>query len=397
MKNKEKIVFVVQRYGDNVVGGSESECRMYAERLTPYYDVEVVTTCAVDYITWANVFEPGVSELNGVTVRRFPVIRERELGEFTRVSEVIREKGSRCSKEELREWLEIQGPCAPEALEYLEEHQSEYKAMLFMTYLYYLTAVGAPRFPGKSILVPTAHDEWPIYLDCFRAQFEAAGGIVYNSEAERRFTDRLFLETVGKPWITIGAGVEYPRGELPDIRERFGITDPYLLYCGRVEGAKGCDKLIEYFNAYKRRFNDDLKLVFTGKVEMNIPRRSDILVLGFVSEEEKYALMANSLAFTLASQFESLSIVVLESLMMGRPVLVNGVCEVLRDHALISGAGLWFRDADEFCGDVRYLMSHPREYAQMCENGKRYVAERYRWPAIIRKLCALIELVAAEQ
>ena len=181
MKNKEKIVFVVQRYGDNVVGGSESECRMYAERLTPYYDVEVVTTCAVDYISWANVFEPGVSELNGVTVRRFPVTRERELGEFTRVSEVVREKGSRCSKEELREWLEIQGPCAPEALEYLEEHQSEYKAMLFMTYLYYLTAVGAPRFPGKSILVPTAHDEWPIYLDCFRAQFEAAGGIVYTA------------------------------------------------------------------------------------------------------------------------------------------------------------------------------------------------------------------------
>ena len=394
---KKKIAFVVQRYGEEIIGGSESECRMYAERLTPYYDVEVITTCATDHLTWHNELPEGVSVLNGVTVRRFPVSEERDLGRFFRLSEQLTAKGNARTQEEIDDWLRVQGPLAEGAIDYLCAHAEEYEAVLFMTYLFYLTAVGLPRFPGKSLLIPTAHDEWSIYFACYREIFEYADGFVYNSEAERKFTDSLFLETAGKPYITIGAGVEYPAGELPDIAERFGITDPYVLYCGRVEGAKGCDKLIDYFARYKQRFGGSMKLVMTGKVDMPIPKREDILTLGFVSEEEKYALMANSVAVALASHFESLSIVVLESLMMGRPVLVNGDCQVLRDHAVISGAGLWFRNADEFCGTLRYLETHPKEYAQMCENGKRYVAERYRWPAIIRKLCALIELVAAEQ
>ena len=393
---KEKIAFVVQRYGEEVIGGSESECRMYAERLTPYYDVEVITTCAIDHLTWRNDHAPGVSTLHGVTVRRFPVSRERDLGRFFQLSQQLTAKGSGRTEEEIEEWLRVQGPVADGAIDYLCEHAGEYKVVLFMTYLFYLTAVGLPRFPGRSILIPTAHDEWSMYFACYREIFEYARGFVYNSEAEHRFVDSLFLETAGKPSITIGAGVEYPAGLLPDIRERFGITRPYVLYCGRVEGAKGCDRLIDYFAAYKRRFGGELMLVLTGKVDMPLPQREDLLALGFVSEEEKYALMASSGAFALASQFESLSIVVLESLMMGRPVLVNGECEVLRDHAVISKAGLWFRDADEFCGALRYLLTHPAEYAQMCENGRRYVAERYNWSAILARLRGLIELVSAE-
>ncbi|MDY5099930.1 MAG: glycosyltransferase family 4 protein [Oscillospiraceae bacterium] len=394
---KEKIAFVVQRYGEEVIGGSESECRMYAERLTPYYDVEVITTCAIDHLTWRNDHAPGVSTLHGVTVRRFPVSRERDLGRFFQLSQQLTAKGSGRTEEEIEEWLRVQGPVADGAIDYLCEHAGEYKVVLFMTYLFYLTAVGLPRFPGRSILIPTAHDEWSMYFACYREIFEYARGFVYNSEAEHRFVDSLFLETAGKPSITIGAGVEYPAGLLPDIRERFGITRPYVLYCGRVEGAKGCDRLIDYFAAYKRRFGGELMLVLTGKVDMPLPQREDLLALGFVSEEEKYALMASSVAFALASQFESLSIVVLESLMMGRPVLVNGECEVLRDHAVISKAGLWFRDADEFCGALRYLLTHPAEYAQMCENGRRYVAERYNWSAILARLRGLIELVSAEE
>ena len=394
---KEKIAFVVQRYGEEVIGGSESECRMYAERLTPYYDVEVITTCAIDHLTWRNDHAPGVSTLHGVTVRRFPVSRERDLGRFFQLSQQLTAKGSGRTEEEIEEWLRVQGPVADGAIDYLCEHAGEYKVVLFMTYLFYLTAVGLPRFPGRSILIPTAHDEWSMYFACYREIFEYARGFVYNSEAEHRFVDSLFLETAGKPSITIGAGVEYPAGLLPDIRERFGITRPYVLYCGRVEGAKGCDRLIDYFAAYKRRFGGELMLVLTGKVDMPLPQREDLLALGFVSEEEKYALMASSVAFALASQFESLSIVVLESLMMGRPVLVNGECEVLRDHAVISKAGLWFRDADEFCGALRYLLTHPAEDAQMCENGRRYVAERYNWSAILARLRGLIELVSAEE
>lgn len=392
---KEKICFVVQRYGEEIIGGSESECRMYAERLVPYYDVEVITCCAKDHISWRNEYPPGVSVLNGVTVRRFPTVRERDLREFTELSQALTARKDHSLQEDVDFELK-QGPTAPEALDWLCEHGEEYKVVLFMTYLFYLTAIGLPRYKGKSLLIPTTHDEWSVYFPIYREVFEAADGFVYNSEAERRFTESLFLETVGKPYITIGAGVEYPTAALPDIKERFGLTKPYLLYCGRVEMAKGCDTLLDYFRIYKNRFGGELQLVFAGKVDMRLPKEPDIIELGFLSEEEKYAVMQNSLAFCLASHFESLSIVVLESLMMGRPVLVSGECEVLRDHCTLGQCGLWFRTADEFCGCVRYLLENPAVYEAMRRNGREYVAEHYTWEAIIGKLRGLIEVVGQE-
>lgn len=392
----KKIVFVVQRYGEQVIGGSESECRMYAERLAKFCEVEVITSCAIDHLTWKNELPEGVSTLNGVTVRRFPVLRERDVGEFLRLGDELTHKPGH-SLDLDDDFLMKQGPYAPAAIDYLCAHADEYRCAIFMTYLYYPTVEGLRRFPGKKLVVPTAHDEWSIYFPCYRDVFEYADGYIYNSEAERRFVDRTFLETVGKPFITIGAGVEYPDCELPDAAERFGLTKPYLVYCGRVEAAKGCGEMLEAFLSYKRRFGGDLQLVLTGKLDMALPRHGDIVSLGFVSEAEKYAVMKNALALVLASRFESLSIVVLESLMMGRPVIVNGKCEVLRDHCIESGAGLFVSGTDEFCAALHWLRTHPEEYERMCRNGEKYVAERYSWNVILTKMRCLIDLVAPEE
>ena len=388
----DKIAFVCQRYGAEVNGGAEAECRAYAERLVPYYDVEVITTCALDYTTWKNHYPAGVETLNSVTVRRFGVTEERVPARFDRLSARIAGNRHRSRGEE-QEWLRAQGPVAPGALDFLRVHAGEYKVVYFMTYLYYLTAIGLPDFPGRAVLIPTAHDEWPIYFDCYRDVFAAARGYVYNSEAERRFVDRHFIETSGKPYITIGAGVETPTVSLPDVRERFGLTGDYIVYAGRIDESKGCGELFESFASYKERLGGTLKLVLLGKAVMPIPERPDILPLGFVSEEEKFAVLQGAKALVLASHFESRSIVVRESMLMGRPVLVNGDCEVLHDHAVQSGAGLYFRSSAEFTGALHWLLSHEREYALMCENGRKYVARHYRWEHITEKLRALTEIV----
>lgn len=388
----DKIAFVCQRYGAEVNGGAEAECRAYAEHLAPYYDVEVITTCALDYTTWKNHYPAGVETINGVTVRRFPVKSERSPRRFGKASVRIMENPDH-SREDEEVWLREQGPLAPEALDFIREHGEEYKVVYFMTYLYYLTALGLPGFKGRGILIPTAHDEWPIYFRCYREIFESARGFVYNSEAERRFVDKLFLETSGKPYITIGTGVEAPAGELPDVAERFGLTGDYIVYAGRIDQSKGCGELFEYFAAYKRRCGGKLKLVLLGKAVMAVPEREDILPLGFVSEEEKFAVLKSAKALVLASHFESLSIVVLESMLMGRPVLVNGECEVLYDHAVQSGAGLYFCDDAEFAGGLHWLLTHDEEYALMCENARRYVAARYNWAYITEKLRELTEIV----
>ena len=49
-----KIAFVVQRYGTEILGGSEYHCRLIAERVAQHHQVEVLTTCAREYTTWQN-------------------------------------------------------------------------------------------------------------------------------------------------------------------------------------------------------------------------------------------------------------------------------------------------------------------------------------------------------
>ncbi len=386
---KEKIVFVCQRYGMEVNGGAEAECRMYAERMTPFYEVEVVTTCALDYVTWDNEYPAGVSNLNGVTVLRFPTVRSRNQKNFDKATAAVLRPDHTDAEE--KKWLEEQGPVAPEALRYLREHGKEYKAVIFMTYLYYLSARGLLDDCGRTVLIPTAHDEWPIYLRCFQPVYQRAEKFIYNAWAEKAFVEKLFPATVGKPGVVVGSGVVYPQGELPDVKEHFGIEGPYICYSGRIDESKGCGMLFRYFEEYKKRRGGELKLVLTGKAVMPVPQRADVFSLGFVSEEEKYAVMRGAEAFVLASQFESLSIVVLESMMMGRPVLVNGKCEVLKDHCTHRNAGLYLTKSAEFVATLTYLLPHPEAYRQMCENGKRYVQENYRWDTIVEKIHGLIE------
>ena len=57
-----KLLLVVQRYGPEVTGGSEALCRAIAQRLAERHDVSVATSCATDYVTWANVLPPGTSQ-----------------------------------------------------------------------------------------------------------------------------------------------------------------------------------------------------------------------------------------------------------------------------------------------------------------------------------------------
>ena len=73
-----KLAVVAQRYGQAINGGAELHARYIAEHLARHADVEVLTTCATDYVTWANDLRPGVETINGVAVRRFPVRHERD-------------------------------------------------------------------------------------------------------------------------------------------------------------------------------------------------------------------------------------------------------------------------------------------------------------------------------
>ena len=199
-----KIAFIVQRYGAEILGGSEYHCRLIAERLASQHHVEVLTTCAQDYITWKNDYPEGEDRIRGVTVRRFANDQLRDLASFNEYSDWIFHNDHSHKDEE--EWLKQQGPWCPNLLEYLEQHHRTYDALIFFTYLYAPTVLGLRVAPDRSILVPTAHDEPAIRLGVYRDVFASPAGIAYNTPVERGFLNRLFSINT-KVEETVGCGV----------------------------------------------------------------------------------------------------------------------------------------------------------------------------------------------
>jgi glycosyltransferase involved in cell wall biosynthesis/ubiquinone/menaquinone biosynthesis C-methylase UbiE/uncharacterized protein YbaR (Trm112 family) len=386
--NKQKIAFVVQRYGLEVNGGAELLCRHVAEHLSRYFDIEIITTCAIDYITWENEYASGKQILNGLTVWRFPVDHPRDIFKFNKYSEIIYGNPNRGEDDEIK-WMELQGPFSTKLFDFIDTHKNDYTYFIFFTYLYCTTFFGLPIVKDKAILVPTAHDEPPIYLKIFENLFIIPRAICYNTEEEKQFVNKTFKNNHIINDI-IGVGVEIPVALSPDtFRVKYNIRNNFIIYIGRIDESKGCGELFDHFIRYKEETKSDLKLILLGKSAMKIPEYEDIIQLGFVSDEDKFNGIAASDLIIMPSRYESLSIVLMEAWACKKAVLVNGSCDVLKGHCLRSNGGLWYENREEFKECLDLLISDDRLRVKMGENGKKYVEENYSWSEIEEKYIKL--------
>ena len=402
-----RIAFVVQRYGAEIIGGAEYHCRLLAERLALRHQVDVLTTCARDYLTWANVYAEGPDRLRGVTVRRFATARTRDLASFNRLSERVFHE--RHSPQDELEWLKQQGPWAPGLIDYLERHQHHYDVLAFFTYLHAPTVLGIKIAPSKSILVPTAHDEPALGLEIYRDVFAAAAGIAFNTEAERRlvssrFRLRALVEDV------IGCGVDLPEGDAfadadstpPDtgtgreplpphiegpanaFRRRHRMHDSFVLYGGRIDPGKGCEELLEYFQTYVKE-GGDATLMLMGTKLMPLPEDPHVRFAGVLPDNERFHALEAASVVVVPSPQESLSLLALEAMAVGTPVLVNAQSEVLVEHCQKSNAGLYYADRWEFSEALKLMMRDRTLRSALGRNGRAYIAQNYRWSNILRK------------
>ena len=388
---KKKIAIINQRYGLEVNGGSELYSRQIAEKLIAKYDVEVLTSCAVEYVKWSNYYKEGVEQINGVTVRRFKTLHEREPKVFSALDSMML-SNPHIEEEISEQWIEHMGPYCPELVEYVDKHQDEYEAIIVVTYLYYTAVKRIVRIKNKAIFIPTAHQEPFIHFDMYKKVFGAADAYVFLTDEEKGLVHSIF-HNEDVPYEVMGVGVEVP--EVVDserFKKKYNL-DNYLIYVGRIDEGKDCPRLFKYFLEYKRRVKSDLKLVLMGKAVCDIPKSPDIISLGFVSEEDKFDGIKGAKALILPSKFESLSISVLEAMTLSVPVIVNGICDVLKGHCVKSNGGLYYKNYFEFEGCINYMMEHPEEYAIMCKNARKYVEDYFQWDDIMKKFDSIIERV----
>lgn len=385
---KRRIAFINQRYGREVNGGSELYTRVVAEHLKDNFEVEVLTTKALDYMTWKDYYKDDVEDINGITVRRFSVDKPRNQAKFDKINaKMLRNRFHTEADEEL--WVNEQGPICSGLVNYIRDNKDKYDLFIFVTYLFYTTCVGIQGVYDKAIMIPTAHDEPYIHFNYYRKIFENTRGFIFLTDEEKSFVNRLFMnwET---PSVTTAMGIDMPKLSEEESKVPAELKGNYIVYAGRIDEGKNCDKMFTQFIRYKERTKNNLKLVLMGKNVIPIPKHEDIIYLGFVSEEEKFDYIIHSLALILPSKFESLSISVLEALQVGTPILVNGECEVLKGHCHKSNAGLYYKGYLEFEGCLNYMVSHNNEMKLLGKNGIGYVETNYRWDVVINKLTEFI-------
>lgn len=395
---RPEIAFVVQRYGSEVTGGSEALARSVAERLTPTHRVTVFTTCARDYVTWRNELPEGPAELDGVTVRRFPVAEERDLDAFNAFSETLYDQPHTDGDE--AEWLRRQGPYVPSLVDALRDDAHRFDAVVFFTYLYYPTCEGLKVAGDRTVLVPTTHDEPPLRFELYKETFALPRALAFLTPAEERLVRERF-DVAGRPTEVAGMGVEVrPATDVPGFRRRHGLHDPYVLYAGRIDAGKGCDAMLAHFEGYRRearrRGRDPVELVLIGRMALPNPPGPDsgVRYLGYLSEEDKAAAMAGARAVLCPSPFESLSIVLLEAMDLGVPGLVNARSPVLQDHATTSNAALFYESEDEFVEALDLMMGDDELRHAMGAKGRTYVRSTYRWDSVLERWKRLLAAVA---
>lgn len=384
-----KICFVVQRYGLEVNGGAELLCRTVAEHLKFYADIEIVTTCAIDYISWINEYNPGRTDINGVKVLRFLVDYPRNISRFNIRSKILFNI-PHFQMQEIK-WMKEQGPYSSDLFNYIKEKSHYYDCFIFFTYLYCTTFFALPLVKDRSILIPTAHDEPPIQFSIFNDTFASPQAIIFNTEEEREFVHMRFGNS-HIPWDIIGVGINPPDITHVITHNESKSFNQYIIYVGRVDPSKGCQELFTFFIKFKSQYPSELKLLLIGKAVMPIPIHEDIIHLGFVDEQTKYHLIAGGILLIMPSPYESFSIVLLESWYFNRPVIVNGRCEVLKGQCTRSKGGFWYNDYDEFTKYLNQLLNNEKLRNKMGSDGNKYVSENYKWNKLVERYLKVIDI-----
>jgi len=391
-----KLAIIVARYGREVLGGAETLARELATHLPrPEFEVEVLTTCAINLDTWRNELPAGATTLDDVPVRRFPI--DHRFRDAARFRQLQFQFGTQqpATRDDEYAWVEHSAH-SPELYAYLAQRGLEYDYLIFVPYLFGPTLYGTALWPERSVIWPCLHDEPFARFLQVRLMLEACRGLLFITEPERQ----LALGKLGirQPHAeVIGLGVDDFTGQAERFRQKFGISEPFMLYAGRFDSTKNLLELYTFFSDYKHQHPGDLKLVLLGSGPLLPPARSDIVALGFVSDEDKRDALAAATVVCQPSLWESFSIVLMEAWLAGRPVLVHGDCEVTRDHVRRSNGGLYYATFDEFAGTLDWLVAHPAERAQLGQQGRAYVQREYAWPRVIDRFRQVLQTWQAER
>lgn len=386
------LAFVIPWFSANISGGAETALRDLTQHLAAVgVNLEILTTCVEKFDSdWSlNYFQPGIEEINGIPVRRFPA-DPCSATAFGKVNIKLM-RGERIEGDD--ETIFLNEIVNSDALyDYIRTHRDEYGLFVFIPYMFGTTYFGSAAAGEKAVLIPCFHDESYAYMHSFAERFSRVRGMAFLSQPESDLAHKLY-DLSGVDARVMGLGVEDIPGDAARFRKKYGIEGPFLLYAGRKDSGKKVDLLLEHFAEYKRTHKSPLQLVLIGGGEIKIPKSVAHAVhdLGFVDKQDKYDAYAAATVFCQPSWFESFSIVIMESWLAGRPVMVSKQCAVTSNFVQESQGGVVFSNYDEFAAGLDRILADGAAADQMGQSGRRYVQQHFIWPEVTTRYKAFFE------
>lgn len=382
----KKIAFVIPWYGENISGGAEMECKSIAEHLKQAgNDVEILTTCIKDFSSnWSeNYYPEGIQIINNIPVRRFKA-DSRDAKAFDAVNYKLINHMPITLEEEDIFFKEMANSKA--LTEYISTHEKEYAAFVFIPYMFGTTYYGSMACPSNAAIIPCVHNESYAYMIRMKEMFTRFKKIIFNAEPEEQLAHKIYdISTAKTKVFGLGLNTDFEASKERFVR-KYNISNPFVLYAGRKDIGKKVDLLLEYFTQLSKE-NEDIHLVLIGGGKIDIPSeiKNRVHDLGFVEIQDKYDAYGAAMCLCQPSTNESFSIVIMESWIAGRPVLVNEKCDVTTNFAKKSNAGLYFNTYQEFKECVMFYYDNEQIAERMGKMGRRFVTDNFSWDIVTRK------------
>lgn len=223
-----------------------------------------------------------------------------------------------------------------------------------------------------------------------------AARVIAISEASKQdVVDLLGIpaEQVAVTYLGVDSGVFYPHAatDVEAVLARCGVSQPYVLYVGKLEPRKNLPALIEAFDSISHIFPDhslviagnpgwDYQVVYERAKQVSCRER--ICFTGFVSDMDLPALYSGADLFVYPSSYEGFGIPVLEAMACGTPVITSNVSslpEVAGDAGLLVDP----LDIAGLAGVMRRVLTDAELCQQMRKRGlkraKQFTWEKAAW------------------
>lgn len=269
-----------------------------------------------------------------------------------------------------------------------------------------------PLSPTNSIVLihdlafkffPEAYSKFELTLqeNAIKVAMSKASVIVFTSEANHHD----FLKFYDKPKTKVAIIPLAYDSEIFNNKKANEITKvkdyPYFLSVGRIEKRKNTIKTVEAFEKFKKQNPTGHKLILVGKngfghaqVEEKISNsdfKNDIIVLGYIKDEELPSLYKNATAFIYPSLYEGFGLPALEAMAVGTPVLTSNVStikEVVGDAALLVDP----QNSDLIAEGMKKLVFDKQMRKSLISEGSKIV-KNYSWDKTAEEFHKLITKV----